>query len=163
MRELERYAGQLATAARVGSRRRTAVKAELLAHLLAIYDEELARAGDPWEAVSETKRRFGDPDTLMRELRSAGSFQEWWAFFFEAWEGVMGRWLWLVGATGVLVGMGFVMPAVAYLRRLALLSSGNPGNVQLSVSLLTLGLALALGGAAALLYGAVRLLRSRRA
>ena len=57
------------------------------------------------------------------------------------------------GVVGVLVGMGFIMPAVAQLREL--------GNLPaLSVGLLLLGIALTLGGLAAIFLG-VRPARSR--
>jgi hypothetical protein len=54
--------------------------------------------------------------------------------------------MFLVGAIGVLVGMGFVMPAVAQMRDTGALPT-------VSVGLLLLGLALTLGGGGAVVYG----------
>jgi hypothetical protein len=56
----------------------------------------------------------------------------------------------LVGVAGVLVGMAFVMPAVAQMRDTGALPT-------VGVGLLLLGLALTLGGGGAVVYGTRRL------
>ena len=44
------------------------MREELLAHLTAIYEEEKARLHDSAAAISEAKKRFGNPQELSREL-----------------------------------------------------------------------------------------------
>jgi hypothetical protein len=58
--------------------------------------------------------------------------------------------MFLVGVAGVLIGMAFVMPAVAQMRDTGALPT-------VGVGLLLLGLTLTLTGGGAVLYGARRL------
>jgi hypothetical protein len=54
-----------------GPTKLTRMREELLAHLLAIHDEELVRLGDESAARAEAIRRFGDPEALTAELRQS--------------------------------------------------------------------------------------------
>jgi ATP-dependent Clp protease ATP-binding subunit ClpC len=59
--------------------RKRKMREELLAHLAAICEEEVARLGDEGAAVERTKQRFGDPRELSRQLRDT---VPWWNRFF---------------------------------------------------------------------------------
>ena len=63
------------------------MREELLAHLGAIYDEELARANDPAVALDSATRRFGDPAELARELQASLPGSERRAYAVERWLG----------------------------------------------------------------------------
>ena len=52
-----------------GPKKLTRMREELLAHLVAIHEEELARLGDEPAARAEAIRRFGDPAALTAELQ----------------------------------------------------------------------------------------------
>jgi hypothetical protein len=52
------------------------MREELLAHLTAIYEEELARSGDEAAARAETARRFGDPTALTPELEASVTWRD---------------------------------------------------------------------------------------
>lgn len=135
-------------------RRRRQMREELLAHLLAAYDEEFARLGDEWAAAAASRARFGEPETLAAELRASVPLVERVIFVLFQRKGcIMWRWLLAVGLVAVLVGLGFVMPAVAQLR-----DQGHLG--ALGVSLLVLGVVVTLGGLGSLGFG-VRALRTR--
>lgn len=56
---------------RAGIKHKRKMREELLAHLTAIYREELVHASDPLEATEAAARRFGDPAELSREFQSA--------------------------------------------------------------------------------------------
>ncbi|HTQ37909.1 MAG TPA: Clp protease N-terminal domain-containing protein [Pirellulales bacterium] len=63
------------------------VREELLVHLTAIYDEELARSKNPTTAMHEAQLRFGDPTELAHELDAAVPRNERIGFHFERWLG----------------------------------------------------------------------------
>lgn len=63
--------------------RRRRMREELLAHLTAIYDQELERARDRSVALDEAKRRFGDPNELSSELQRALSWRDRIGFWIE--------------------------------------------------------------------------------
>lgn len=54
---------------RANTIRKLKIRDELLAHLTAIYDEELTRLDDPALAVAAAAKRFGDPTELTDELQ----------------------------------------------------------------------------------------------
>src|SRR5262245_60513230 len=64
MKHVERVVRPL----RAGKDRKLAMRRELLAHLTAIYEEELARNADASAALAAAKARFGEPAELTREL-----------------------------------------------------------------------------------------------
>jgi hypothetical protein len=53
--------------------RKRKMREELLAHLLAIFEEEAEKLGDEQTALDMAKRRFGDPKELSRELQASVS------------------------------------------------------------------------------------------
>lgn len=54
------------------ARKRT-MREELLAHLVAIFEEDIERLGDERAALERAKQRFGDPKELTRELQQVVS------------------------------------------------------------------------------------------
>jgi hypothetical protein len=69
---------------RANSARKRKMRDELLAHLSAIYDEELARRNDPLEAVAAAGERFGNPAILTAELQATVPRRECWEYDFES-------------------------------------------------------------------------------
>jgi len=61
------------------------MREELLAHLTAIYEAELARLGQPAQARQQALARFGDPADLTRELQASLSRTEQWAAGGASW------------------------------------------------------------------------------
>jgi hypothetical protein len=51
--------------------RKRKMREELLAHLLAIFEEEVQRVADEQAALDQAKRRFGDTGELTRQLQQA--------------------------------------------------------------------------------------------
>jgi hypothetical protein len=51
--------------------RKRRMREELLAHLLAIFDEEVEKLGDQQAALEQAKQRFGDPRELTTQLQQA--------------------------------------------------------------------------------------------
>ncbi len=126
------------------------VQEELLAHLVAVYEEELARLKDDEAALNGATSRFGDPEALGEEIRDTVPFSEWlWFALGFTKENIMWRWLVLLGFVAVAVGLGFVFPAVAQLRGLAEVTAAT-------VPLLVFGIVVTLGGFGSLAYGAER-------
>lgn len=58
--------------------RKRRMRDEMLAHLSAIYDEELTRSGDPNAAVKAASERFGSPAELTAELQATVPKHEQW-------------------------------------------------------------------------------------
>ena len=71
MNELMVHVERAVRPVRARPARKLKMRQELLAHLAGIYDEELARRGDPAAARAEALRRFGDPAALTRELQDS--------------------------------------------------------------------------------------------
>ena len=134
-----------------GWRRR--VGEELLAHLLAVYGEELAGPGGIEQAADRAKERLGRIDDLKEELGDSVPRLDRLLFRFQERELTMWRWLLPCGCVTILVGLGFVFPAVAKLRSQGLLLGPE-------VLLLLLGLALTVAGLGSLGWG-MRSLRAR--
>jgi len=72
---------------RAAGGRKDRMREELLAHLTAIYDEELARGGDASAALQQTLQRFGDPAALTGDLQASLSYEDRAGYFFERWWG----------------------------------------------------------------------------
>jgi hypothetical protein len=120
---------------------------ELLAHLLATFDEELARRGDEREAAAAAMQRFGGPDELARELHASVPTLERLFYHLGIRKGaVMWRWLLILGVVALFVGPGFICPALAQLHE-------QGSMVALEVVLLVFGTALTLAGLVSLAYG----------
>lgn len=58
--------------------RKRQMREELLAHLAAIFQEELGKTGDEQKALATARRRFGDSAELSRQLQEVVS---WWDRF----------------------------------------------------------------------------------
>ena len=135
---------------------------ELLAHLLSLYDEELAFLQDEQKAAVRAKQRFGRVDDLCNDLQAAVPLPERLVFLISRKGNLMKRWLWIIGCVAVYVGMGFILPAIQLWR------SAGP-NAHLSVTeafwtsfgLPLLGLVLTLGGLGTIAYSVVRAFRAR--
>lgn len=65
------------------SARKRKMRDELLSHLSAIYDDELARHNDPLAAVEAAAQRFGNPSELTVELQMTVPRRERWEYQFE--------------------------------------------------------------------------------
>jgi Clp amino terminal domain, pathogenicity island component len=65
--------------------RKRKMREELLAHLVAIYDEEVARLRNPAAALIAAAERFGSPDELAEQLQAALPFRERMDHFVERW------------------------------------------------------------------------------
>jgi hypothetical protein len=59
-----------------GPKKLLRMREELLAHLTAIYEEELARLEDETAARAEAIQRFGDPETLTLELQQSVEWRD---------------------------------------------------------------------------------------
>ena len=70
---------------RASTPRKRKMREELLAHLSAIYDDELARIHDPASALDSAARRFGDPNALACDLDAALPFHERLSYYIERW------------------------------------------------------------------------------
>jgi hypothetical protein len=127
---------------------------ELLAHLLASYDEERAAGHDPDTAARAALRRLGDPASLRRQLQSSIPFVERLFFRCLSKEAFMSRWIWLLAVVAFFFGPGMVLPALAKHKQ-----QGAPW-LDIAVPL-AIGLAITLAGVGTILYGIIR--RSRRA
>lgn len=80
---------------RAGKRRKLLMREELLAHLVALYEEERSRrpdAGTADAALREALARFGDPAALTVELSGSVGWQERWKFHEDRLGGVVDRW-----------------------------------------------------------------------
>jgi ATP-dependent Clp protease ATP-binding subunit ClpC len=65
--------------------RKRKMREELFAHLTVIFDEELARIGDPHAALAQAAQRFGEPAELARELDSSLPSYERISAYVERW------------------------------------------------------------------------------
>jgi Clp amino terminal domain, pathogenicity island component len=72
---------------RAGTRCKRKMREELLAHLTAIYDDELAHGHDPTTAMHESAIRLGEPRELTQELQSVQPLGERARYHFERWIG----------------------------------------------------------------------------
>ena len=61
------------------------MREELLAHLSAIYDQELVRLHTPGATLKAAAERFGNPGELAEQLQAALPFHERIDFFVERW------------------------------------------------------------------------------
>ena len=134
---------------------------ELLAHLLALYEEELASAKEEQAAANRAKERFGRADDLCGELQTAVPMLERLVFLLSRKSEIMWRWLWIVGCVAVLVGLGFVFPAIAEFKNADPIARNDAHSIGISIALLGLGLVLSLGGLVTVAYSVIRAIRAR--
>jgi len=110
---------------------------ELESHLREDVERQVRSGVDVQGAFVAAVRRIGRADTLRPEFEKTAAERKTMKRIV-----IIGS-----GIVGVLVGMAFVMPAVALYRHEGAISAGD-------VALLLLGAALTLGGAGAAVFGA---------
>jgi hypothetical protein len=125
--------------------RKRAMQEELLAHVSAVFEEELARLGDERVALAEAVDRFGLSEDLESELQQCVPPLERWLLISER-EILMSGWFWLVAVIAVFVGPALVMPAVAHFNQQGTMPWGP----------LLLGAAITLAGLGGVGYGVFR-------
>lgn len=69
LQELKRVVEQAVRPVRATVNRKLRMREELLGHVTAIFEEEVAKLGDEHAALDQTKRRFGDPRELTGQLQ----------------------------------------------------------------------------------------------
>jgi hypothetical protein len=163
------YVEHLLSELPAGMGRKQQVREELLAHLVAVFDQELSRGYDQDQAAAIALARFGGYESLRADLtESVPRREQWLHHLCGRMENLM-KWLFLIlGVFGILIGAGFICPAVAKL----LYDGGlvdRPDFTQprgemmaLTITLLILGISLALAGVSACLTS-VRRFRVRSA
>jgi hypothetical protein len=70
---------------RASTPRKRKMREELLAHLSAVYDQELVRLHSPEAALKAAAERFGNPVELAEQLQAALPFHERLDHFVERW------------------------------------------------------------------------------
>ena len=95
--------------------RKRMIREELLAHVTAVFDEELARLGDEQAAVNETARRFGIAAELESQLQASVPWLDRF-FLISEREILMSRWFWLAAVFAVFFGPAMLLPALAKFR-----------------------------------------------
>ena len=108
--KLEAEVHQAIASLAAGSHRKRLIREELEAHLSDVYEEELARLGDPQLAASATRRRFGDSEELRGQLQSSVPLVEslFFAYFCRR-ETFMSRWL-IVAIIALLIFTAIAIP-----------------------------------------------------
>jgi hypothetical protein len=159
LNDLTAYVTQAIRSLPASGARRQQMQEELLAHLLEIYDEELQRLQDERAALDRAKQRFGRPDNLRNELATAVPWVERLILLICGKGSIMWRWLWIVGVVAVLIGMGFVLPAVAQLRSPAPIMPSDRFGIGV---LLPFGVVVTLLGFGLFGYSLLRVFRARR-
>ena len=155
--DLRAFLAKALAAVPVGRARKAEIHEELQAHLFSLYEEELARFGDELAAASSAKRRFGRVEDLTGELQASVGWSQWFRFLIQQKESVMWRWLLLAGCVAVLVGLGFVFPAIAHFNDHNLATRED--SVGLIVARLVLGITVTLGGLGSCVWGTMLKLR----
>jgi hypothetical protein len=108
--KLEAEVHQAIASLGAGSQRKQLIREELDAHLSEVYEEELARLGDPQLAAQATWRRFGDSEELRGQLQSSVPLLESLFFtYFCRREISMSRW-WTAAIVALLVATAIAIP-----------------------------------------------------
>jgi len=71
MHDLKVHVERIVRPIRASGRRKDRMREELLTHLTATYQEEIAREGNESAALARALERFGNPDDLRRELQAS--------------------------------------------------------------------------------------------
>ena len=71
LQELKRVAEETVRPVHATLARKRHMREELLAHLLAIFEEEAEKLGNEQAALDQVRRRFGDPRELTVQLQQA--------------------------------------------------------------------------------------------
>ena len=164
LRALELHVDEAIASVPANASRKRRMREEMLAHLLDLFDQEHARLGDDTQALEAAVHRFGGLAELRSELHDSVPYGERLVFhILGKKENIMWRLFMIAGCVAVLVGLGFIMPAVAQLLRdagwveageLHPYSSGL--MLTLQITLLILGCALSLGGVWSVFHGIKR-------
>lgn len=132
--------------------RKRVMSEELLAHLLAAYEDEQLRMNDDRAAAEAAQHRFGNVDDLRRQLQTSVPLLERVVFTcLPRKEKSMRHLLWLAGLLAVLFGTGLVLPALAHYKQLGYFNAAAAWG-------LAVGLLITVAGLAAGAYGVKRLL-----
>jgi len=132
--------------------RKRIMREELLAHLLAAYEDEQRRVGDESAAAESARRRFGESDPLRRQLQASVPLLERIVFTcLPRKESSMRHLIWLAGVLAFLVGTGLILPALAKYKQLGYFRADATWG-------LTIGLIITLAGVSAVIYGVRRLI-----
>ena len=83
LRELKIVVERAVRPVRASLGRKRPMREELLAHLVAIFEEEAERLGDERAALDRARQRFGDPEELTAQLQACVPRRDWLARFFE--------------------------------------------------------------------------------
>jgi hypothetical protein len=94
LRELKIVVERAVRPVRATIARKCRMREELLAHLLSIFEEEAAKAGDEQGAIDRAKRRFGDSRELSGQLQESVSRWEWFRAISERLDPKPGESLW---------------------------------------------------------------------
>ncbi|MCI0547718.1 MAG: hypothetical protein L0027_10590 [Candidatus Rokubacteria bacterium] len=141
------YVARLVGPLAASTTRKQRIQEELLGHLLALYDLECTHCDDSASAALQAIHRFGPAETLLPELQAAiPPLDRWLSLLSHRKDPFMTRLLLAAGILTVLVGLGFVFPAIALLR-----TQGEPLN--LTALPLIAGTAAATLGAVAFVCG----------
>jgi hypothetical protein len=97
---------------------------ELLAHVVGIFEEELARLGDERAAVERTARRFGNPAEVTRQLEESVPARD---AVRRYWEGRPGELAWRTAMRFAWVSGTFALVFVVFFLAVALSTAGSVG------------------------------------
>ena len=140
--ELERKVAGIIHPLRAGSRRKSMMREELLAHLAGIYEDERNHARCADDALVATLRRFGDSLELTSDLQaSVPALERFISTIYNPEQGMKRFWLTLLlaGIAGLAFGLSMVLPALAKYKLHGHLEGGPLVFLVLGVVIMVLG------------------------
>jgi len=140
-RQLERRVQEIIDPLRAGSRRKSMMREELLAHLTGIFEEERGRASAD-DALLATLRRFGDCAQLTSDLQaSVPALERLISLIYNPEQGMKRFWLTLIlaGIAGLAFGLSLILPALAKYKKQGHLEGGPLVFLVLGVVIMVLG------------------------
>lgn len=150
--QLEMIVDRVVRPVLAGRARKRLMREELLAHVTAVYEQELASLGDERAAVERTRQRFGVAKDVSFQLQASVPLLESRFLTFERVI-LMSRWFWLTAVFAVAFGPAILLPAAAALR----------DQQVLHLVPMILGSLITLAGLGAVCYGvAARLIRTAK-
>ena len=111
-RELRALAEGIVRPLRASTARKRRMREELLAHLAAIFDEELEKSGDQRAALEGAAKRFGDPGELSRQLQETVPRCDRWRSILERLGYQRGESVWHLAGRHLLVTLAIYAAAV---------------------------------------------------
>lgn len=146
---LQNHVDQVLASIPASARRKRRMREEMAAHLLSLYEEELARLHDEQQALDHAVHRFGAIDVLRDELKTCVPVLERVLYLFLGKKENVMHWVFtILGFLTVLVGFGFICPALQQMRFYEVM--------PLTIFLLTLGIVLAASGVWSMVHGIQR-------